>query len=60
MCVKATDENADQSPPSLSTTTHQNQDLFALGVGNMVSACFSTFVAAGSFGRTALAQVGLD
>lgn len=37
----------------------QNQDLFALGVGNLVSACFSTFVAAGSFGRTALAQVRL-
>lgn len=36
----------------------QNQDLFALGIGNMLSACFSTFVAAGSFGRTALAQVG--
>lgn len=34
----------------------QNQDLFALGLGNIVSSCFSTFVAAGSFGRTALAQ----
>lgn len=33
----------------------QNQDLFALGVGNVVSSFFSTFVAAGSFGRTALA-----
>lgn len=39
------------------TPTKQNQDLFALGVGNLVSSCFSTFVAAGSFGRTALAQV---
>lgn len=35
----------------------QNQDLFALGLGNLVSTCFSTWVAAGSFGHTALAQV---
>lgn len=47
-------------PPTHPKTQHkhkQNQDLFALGIGNMLSACFSTFVAAGSFGRTALAQV---